>query len=33
MCGRVTVRESDVLFWIEDAKESKCPQIRKIAGN
>ena len=26
-------RKSDVLFWIKDAKESKCPHNRKIAGN
>ena len=26
-------RESDVLFWVWDAKESKCPHHRKIAGN
>ena len=26
-------RKSDVLFQVWDAKESKCPHYRKIAGN
>ena len=26
-------RKSDVLFWLEDVKKSKCHYYRKIAGN